>query len=431
MFTLCAAFAPVLLDLLREESGGFHLVGASSTGKTTALRVAASVWGGDHFILSWRSTVNGLEAVAAGHRDSLLVLDEIGQVEPRDVGEIIYMLANGVGKTRASKSGGFRRRASWRLLALSTGEVGLADHIRDGGKVSKAGQQIRLIDIPAEAEKGMGLFERLHGAKDAPRFAEELADAARTHHGVAIVAYLEGITSNRTVRVARAQQVRNEVKSTLIPKGANGQVARVGNRFALVAAAGALAVELGVLPCKVEDVIQAARACFDDWIRARGGLGCAEREAAIARVRAFIEAHGQGRFAVWSEVKATVLHDGSPCANRAGFRRNVNGERDYAIFREVFRNEVCQGMRLDFVVKALRDGGFLRLDSEGKSSIPVRLPTEGETVRMYVVKASILEESAPSPTSVPGVAGGTDANPAQRAGVCGRQPSYMTQDETV
>ena len=45
-FALSAAFAAPLLHLAGLEGGGFHFRGESSRGKTTALHVAGSVWGG-------------------------------------------------------------------------------------------------------------------------------------------------------------------------------------------------------------------------------------------------------------------------------------------------------------------------------------------------------------------------------------------------
>ena len=79
-FAVSASLAGPLLWLTGTESGGFHLVGASSQGKTTALQVGASVWGrGEkaHFIKTWRGTSNGMEGVASTHSDAALVLDEI------------------------------------------------------------------------------------------------------------------------------------------------------------------------------------------------------------------------------------------------------------------------------------------------------------------------------------------------------------------
>jgi hypothetical protein len=88
LFTLCASFAAPLLHHSGQEGGGFHLHGASSKGKTTAMQLAASVWGcgadpaeapGKAYIQKWNATGNALEALAADHSDGLLVLDEIGE----------------------------------------------------------------------------------------------------------------------------------------------------------------------------------------------------------------------------------------------------------------------------------------------------------------------------------------------------------------
>jgi uncharacterized protein (DUF927 family) len=53
---LSLPFAGPALHLLGEESGGFHLVGGSSTGKTTVLFCGASAWGCR--VHSWRATDN-------------------------------------------------------------------------------------------------------------------------------------------------------------------------------------------------------------------------------------------------------------------------------------------------------------------------------------------------------------------------------------
>lgn len=100
------AFAGALAEIAGEDSGGFHLRGASSSGKSTVLRLAASVWGNPStYVRLWRGTVNGLEGLATLHNDGLLILDAIGQVDPDDAGEAAYLLANGQGKVRASGMG--------------------------------------------------------------------------------------------------------------------------------------------------------------------------------------------------------------------------------------------------------------------------------------------------------------------------------------
>jgi putative DNA primase/helicase len=119
MLSVCAAFAAPVMDICGFAGGGFHFTGRSSVGKTTCLRVAASVCGDKNYIKSWRTTDNGLESVAAQYNDSLLILDEMSQVNPNKVGDIAYMLANGCGKTRANSQGGAQSTKTWRVLFLS------------------------------------------------------------------------------------------------------------------------------------------------------------------------------------------------------------------------------------------------------------------------------------------------------------------------
>lgn len=106
VFAIASSFAPSIARLAGEDSGGFHFRGASSSGKSTALNMAASVWGKPNsYIRLWRATANGLEGLAAMHNDGLLILDELSQLDPREAGEAAYLLANGQGKNRASKLG--------------------------------------------------------------------------------------------------------------------------------------------------------------------------------------------------------------------------------------------------------------------------------------------------------------------------------------
>ncbi|MEI7432278.1 MAG: DUF927 domain-containing protein, partial [Betaproteobacteria bacterium] len=155
VLVICAALTGPTLHLLGHENGGFHLFGATSTGKTTAVEVAASVWGKrSKFVRNWRTTGNAVEGVATRHNDTLLILDEISQVNPFEAGEIAYMLGNGQGKSRANVNGGARSISRWRLFYLSTGEQTLAEHMQGANKRTMAGQEVRLVNLPAVANSG-------------------------------------------------------------------------------------------------------------------------------------------------------------------------------------------------------------------------------------------------------------------------------------
>jgi len=190
------AFAGPLLEPLGLDGGGLHLRGASSQGKSTLQRVAVSVWGSPAFMHSWRATANGLEGVAAACNGTLLALDELGEVSGRDAGAAAYMLANGTGKTRASRAGTARAPARWRVMVLSSGEITLADKIAEAGGRAAAGQAVRLLDVAADG-RAHGAFDDLHDAPDGAAFADRLRGATATQYGTAGVAFVTAFLEDR------------------------------------------------------------------------------------------------------------------------------------------------------------------------------------------------------------------------------------------
>ncbi|MBC8078850.1 MAG: DUF927 domain-containing protein, partial [Gorillibacterium sp.] len=242
ILAIAAAFAAPILRLVGMEGGGVHFVGTSSTGKSTALYVAASVMGSpEHYNQSWRATGNGLEGIAKFHNDTCLIIDEMGQVQAKEAGEISYMLANGAGKLRANIRGEAREKANWRLLFLSSGEVTLAEHMNEGGKKARAGMEIRLVDIHADAGKDMGIFEDIHGFGNGAEFSDMLKSCAADYHGVAFREFVRCIIAEGDLIRASIGELQEDFLENQIPENASGQVRRVAARFALIAAAGELA----------------------------------------------------------------------------------------------------------------------------------------------------------------------------------------------
>ena len=381
IFSLSVAFAGALAEIAGEDSGGVHLRGASSSGKSTALRLAASVWGNPStYVRLWRGTVNGLEGLATLHNDSLLILDEIGQIDPNDAGEAAYMLANGQGKVRASRNGTARSAQRWRLLFLSAGETSLSAVMAQAGKRSIAGQEIRLADIEADAGAGMGIFETLHGHSNAACLALAIKDASAKYHGATGKEWLRYLVANRTsLKNLLPEQIRRFVTG-IIPSHAAGQVERVARRFALIAMAGELATHCKLTGWPEGQAIHAARKCFAAWMEAFGGCGNREERAILAQVRGFFETHGASRF---EDISATI---DQRIFKRAGFYRNgINEGREFLVLPGTFRREVCQGFDEKTVKNVLIEAGLLLPGKDKKPSQVVRLPGLGAS-RVYVIR---------------------------------------------
>lgn len=383
VLSVCAGFAGPCLGLLGMEGGGFHLRGASSTGKSTALSVATSLYGSPSFLRTWRNTDNALEGIAAMHSDLLLVLDEIGQLDPKHAGQVAYLLANGQGKGRAARDGSPRALTTWRVLFLSAGEISLGDLVTQSGGKVRAGQEVRVIDLPADAGAGGGIFDVLPDDVSPGLLADELKAASTTHYGHALPAFLQALVADQgEVRktLAESQKV---IFANLVGPNAAGQVRRVAERFAVVAAAGELATYYKLTGWHTGEATRSAQACFSAWLAARGTEGAAEPAAMLEQVRAFLSAHGEARFTEWS-----VMDDAPRTINRAGFRKRTDAGPVFYIEREAFRREVCTGFDPAAVAKTLIEAGALLSGSNGEATRKERLP-DGRNVRVYVVNSAL------------------------------------------
>lgn len=387
-FALSAAFAGPLLYLLNAESGGLHFRGASSIGKSSMLNVAASAWGCP--VYNWRATDNAAEALARAANDALLCLDELGQADGRAADAMGYMLSNGAGKARMAKDTSARPVMTWRMVFVSTGEIGLAEKVAEAGRRTRAGQEVRILDIPADAGAGLGAFEALHGSVDGDAFSRRLRLATETHRGHAAHAFLERITTGDLDELATAIRAESDRwKAEHLPAGADGQVQRAAGRFALIAAAGELAATMGVLPWPDGEASRAAAACFTAWIKARGGKGPAEVTEGIAQVRAFLEAHGMSRFEPAWETDAAGQPLESRTINRVGFRRkDALDQWEFYAMAEGFK-EMTKGFNSKELAAELVKAGMLAPASNGKSSKPVKVPNVGPLKLYHFTPAAL------------------------------------------
>lgn len=386
VFALSVAFAGTLAGIAGEDSGGFHLRGKSSSGKSTALKVAASVWGEPTYVRLWRATANGLEGLAAMHNDGLLILDELSQCDPREAGEAAYLLANGQGKSRAARDGTARASQRWRLLFLSAGEESLSALMARAGKKANAGQEIRLADFDVDAGADMGILETLHDQPTPAALVLAIKDAAVRCHGAVGQAWLRFVVEDRP-RLADfiANGIQQFVTET-VPMGATGQIERVARRFALVAVAGELASHYGLTGWKTGESERGAKACFKAWVESFGGIGNREERTMMAQVRAFFEAHGASRF---EDVNAT---QDQRVVNRAGFHRSSSGGvREFLVLPEAFKTEVCKGFDSKAAEKLMIEKGWIEPGGDGRATQKPRLPGIGTTARVYIFTSKVWQ----------------------------------------
>jgi putative DNA primase/helicase len=379
--SVCVPLSGPLLAKVHRDSGGIHWVGDSSTGKTTGLNVGCSVWGGETFRRTWRATSNGLEGAAASLNDTCLCLDEINEADPREIGSIVYALGNGTGKTRANRTGAARNAFRWRLSLLSTGERTLAAQMAEGGKQPKAGQLVRLLNVPAA--RAHGVFDELHGFPDGRALADHLKTATGRHYGHAGPAFVEAmIKDGRDFGAALA-----EVEAMPLFRADDGQEARAASRFALYGMAGELAVEWGILPWPEGEALQAAATLYAVWKAARG-KGTTEDRQILQAVTDFIAKHGDGRFSRKGDGERTgdgIFRD------RAGWwTATASGDRVY-LFTPAGLREATAGHDFSRALTALDSADWIVDRDHGKRSKKTAIEP-GRKLALYWIQPGEMDE---------------------------------------
>ncbi|BCS55616.1 DUF927 domain-containing protein [Geobacter sp. SVR] len=375
-----------LLKILGLDGGGFHIYGHSSRGKTTALQVAASVWGCgsdpaidsvNSFAQRWNSTANALEAIAAVHSDLLTALDELGTYNGTDLGVDVYTVAGGQGKSTLTSNRKIRQVRTWRGNILSNGEKSMRQAIEEGGRTVKAGQMLRIIDIRID-----DIFPSPPEGMTTAEFANHLKHMCSTYYGTAGPAFMEGLVAaladypEENIESLRADL--EKYAKELTPENARPEQARAFRRFAALRIAGELAIEFGVLSFEVDDIKDAVIHFRDLWLRENQSIGDADR--ALLKLQSFL-IRNHSSFPSIRDTDARI-------SNARAFR---NPQNNWFLFTDDQLMAATGGSNIKDVVKELRSKRLLIVHEAGRLKIKQKLASAGDQwVRFYGVNGNIL-----------------------------------------
>lgn len=376
MTGVAAALAAPLIGLAGADGFGIHFYEQSSAGKTTTANVAASLYGNpDVLRLTWYGTALGLANEAAAHNDALMPLDEIGQgADPVEVYKSAYALFNGTGKLQGAKEGGNRELKRWRTVAISTGEVDLETFIAGAGRKAKAGQLVRLLNIP------LSKAIRFHGHESGKHHADALKDAYQSHHGAAGRAWVQWLADHQQDAVKAVREAEARWRG-IIPADYGEQVHRVGARFAILEAAlmaGRVVTGWDEQTCR--DAIQYS---FNAWIR-EFGTGNKEHQQIIEQTEAFLNAHGLSRFAPFPYDPGSL-----PIANLAGYRQKGGHEAESVVFYTfpaAFEKEIAHGFNAKMFAEVLKNAGMLTPPKTGRGYQRKSPRIDGRQFNVYVIQ---------------------------------------------
>lgn len=172
---LYASFTSPVLSILTSPNFIVDTAGKTTTGKTSSLRVAASVWGcpietsPKAAMSTWDATGVWRERAPAVLNGLPFILDDTKRARsPEDVAQTIYTVTQGRGRGRGSVRG-IAHQDTWRTILSSSGEQPATTFTGDGGTRARV---LSLWGSPfGDTDQGTG------------RLVRELNDAIRENYG--------------------------------------------------------------------------------------------------------------------------------------------------------------------------------------------------------------------------------------------------------
>lgn len=182
--TASSLCAPIIGMIGNIDGFVCNVVGVTECGKSVAESVTATIWGSfktsDGFVIGAKNTSNAFETYADVLNCLPLTIDDYNKLKEKEKDafkQIIYEIANGIGKGRATKDMGLRAMASYSLNLIVTSEEPLRE--RAGG-----GATNRLLTYMADSK-----------CPWTPDRITEMMNFFSTNYGHAGVEYIETLNN--------------------------------------------------------------------------------------------------------------------------------------------------------------------------------------------------------------------------------------------
>lgn len=147
-FTMLAGFGSALMDYTSTSGVTMCLTGESGAAKTGALYGALSVWGNPKDLSVLEATENGMTGRYLGLHNIPFGLDEVGNILPKTLSQLIHKISQGKSKIRMQASVNAEREheMSASLVAIFTSNQSLYDKLTTLKK-DPNGEVARLIEL--------------------------------------------------------------------------------------------------------------------------------------------------------------------------------------------------------------------------------------------------------------------------------------------
>ena len=370
-FAVFSSLAAPLLTIFGIPNLVIDYAYTTSTGKTTALKAAASCWGNPgertngSLIKSWHSTRVFVERAASLFHSLPLILDETKRAKrPDEVAQFVYDHASGQSKNLGNIVG-TRKTGYWHSVLLSSGESKVTSFSADAG-----GAHARVLSIWGAP------FGKPRKSKAV--MINEFTNMIEANYGHAGPRLVSHVLKYRDSWLKWKAQIRGLAKHYRELAGDNGPAQRQAESFAIIHFAGQLLDQTMGSPWNVEETMASVHKIaameLSDSDRAKDAL-CRVFSWANAHSNQFIGRAGQAPYA----------------AGYLGAWENSDEWKNITFFPHKLDEFLSKrGFEPKSVLKTWRDRKWLA--TEGKKGLTKKVVLDGTRTRCYVVRRRAFDE---------------------------------------
>lgn len=252
------SFASPLLHILNLGNFTIDISGTgSTTGKTLAMKVAASVWGNPiphdnpSIVQTWDNTSTNFERLASTQDNLPVFLDDTKKARyDSDIRTMIYKTESGQDRGRGDKGGGVREKKTWNSILFSTGEKKAIYFSQD------AGLRARVISLPGYPFHDQSIRDRECSERaKLNNFASSLEDLMSHHYGHAGMRFIQYLIDNRDKKEEWEERIKQIEKQIGQRVNANAYQRRVAKFLSVIELAAELVREAGIIDWDYERVV--------------------------------------------------------------------------------------------------------------------------------------------------------------------------------
>lgn len=366
------------------------IVGQSSQGKTTAQQVAQSTREQAREIENCAGTANGIRARLEQSQDCPAFLDELHLAENLDgLVKLIFLVGNSASRKTSAADQKAHEAPPLTCGLIAASEKTLGEIVATSRVTLTEGISARLLEVVVSGKNG--IFHNVPEGLTPKQFSDQLKTACEAYYGALWDAWVNGLSSNHAMLVARLPEKLQEIESALCAELdiTDRVTIRMVRGLSVWVCAGHAALKMKLLQVTRSEVIDAAKLVLKEHVARQKHGTTPVGEKVIQTVRNLIDRNAN-RFPSLSMFGRTEQ------SGIYGYTKGDGEERLFLFLPGVFEELVGAQFGTQMATQKLFDAGYLIADSEGFQR-QFRLPKSGQTKgirkRFYAIKASICYES--------------------------------------